>query len=284
MSLFRFLFLGVAFAISQSSFISVVQADEPVAVDAKKRAVFQEARPDWSRSWVIVSRQSYWPLCYESLDRTQEAAELIGKNKPQELSAALEKVSAWLKLSASAANTDGEEGIIDASELVDDAVESIENKDKKFSDEQLKSLLTLACTATAKSHVLRATNFDDDTRARRWARNTNGKPAATKEEAELRKEIAKELVEKGREQYSHDTEQSYRHIVVAQAYLAAAEEMGGVKISADLMNAFEPLKPGVKAYEMANYFDDEITARATKLLAEIDAQRKVLIGKIQSGS
>ncbi|MGB7326137.1 MAG: hypothetical protein WBD31_14790 [Rubripirellula sp.] len=110
------------------------------------------------------------------------------------------------------------------------------------------------------------------------------KPAATKEEAEIRKEIAKEVVEKAREQYRHDTEQSYRHILVAQAYLAASEEMGGIKISGDLLKSFEPLKPGVKAYEMANYFEDEINVRATKLLAEIDAQRKVLAGKVRSAN
>ncbi|MGB7326136.1 MAG: hypothetical protein WBD31_14785 [Rubripirellula sp.] len=71
MSLFRNLFLGgVAFVICQSSSISVVHADGAIAVDAKKRVIIKESRPDWSRSWVVVSRQSYWPLCYESLDRT----------------------------------------------------------------------------------------------------------------------------------------------------------------------------------------------------------------------
>ncbi|TWU50501.1 hypothetical protein Poly51_37910 [Rubripirellula tenax] len=282
MSLVRIFMFGlVALPMTQSSLVRVAQADEAgVAVDAKNRVVFTEERPDWSRSWVVVSRQAYWPLCYESLDRTEEAAALIGKGKPKELTAALEKVSAWLLLAASAANTDGEEGIIGAAGRIDDAVESIASQENVPSDEKLKNLMTLALLVTAKSHVLRADTFDDDARSKRWIGSTDVKAAETKKDPELKKEIAQEALLKAKTQYRHDTEQSYRHVMVAQAYLAAAEKNSDIKFDADLLKPFDALKADTSVFEMTSYFADEIESRVTRLLTAIAAQRKSLIEKL----
>ncbi len=115
---------SVVAAVLLGSLVGQVSADD-VATDVKPKAnpklMVRDQRPDTSRGWMVFSKASYWPLCFESLDRIKEAKELIGSDDKEQAADSFDKCAAWLNLAASAAMTDGTAGITEAAELFQDA-------------------------------------------------------------------------------------------------------------------------------------------------------------------
>ncbi|QDT04189.1 hypothetical protein K227x_25780 [Rubripirellula lacrimiformis] len=273
MSLLQKLFLGcVVIPVGFTTLTPAISADDSVV--AKRRVGYSEVRPDWSRSWVIVSKAAFWPLCYESMEQLNSAKELIGSGKNEELATALEKCEAWLNLSASASMTDGKGGIQDAASIFGMAADELRSGEAPFTDDQLKSLIDLGFVSTAKSHVMRAKAFDagsgnaDDSKQKE---NTS-----TKVLKETAREIAAENLDRAAAQYRFDTVQSFRHLVVAQAYVEGAVVSGKVKVSEEMLATIPELGAQASPWEMGDYTVHEIRTRIDAMLPALSAMQTVL--------
>ena len=253
----------------------VGRADEPAeAGKTTVREAMREERPEDSRGWMVVSKQSYWPLCYESLDRIEEASKLFGSEDRDELADALEKCQAWLRLAASAAMTDGNSGVVAAADLYALAAKLVRKGDGGVTQQDLNHLTTLGLLCIAKSHVLRAAGADLTFKADFKPGRTD--QAAKKLSAEVEavnREIAAARVKRLREQYRYDAVESRKHLVVAQTYLIAAAESGGFKLDPALTMAI-PVVPTTG--DLEEYVDDELRARVTSMLELIEPKREAL--------
>ncbi len=248
----------------------VVAADDSAAQASNKdREAVRDERPDEARGWLIVTKESYWPLCYESLDLIQESRELIGSDKHEELADTFDKCSAWLTLAASAAMTDGESGVLGAADRFSDAATSIREGTLKLDKSDLNDLATLGLLCMAKSHLMRAAepdlNFEPE-------RSREKSPQAG-ELAKIEGEIASEKVEQLRQQYRYDTVESRKHLSVAQTYLKAAAEAGGFDVD-PTMAAKIPSVPGDE--DLLEYVDDELRVRIGSMLTLVEGKRKEL--------
>ncbi len=202
-------------------------ADEAASTkDEKARVAVREDRPNDSRGWLIVAKATYWPLCYEALDRLEETRALIGGADKDVLADSLEKNAAWLALAASAAMTNGQAGITSASERLSDAAAEIRPGSSKLTDSQLKDMVTLGEVCIAKSHILRALEPVKNYRADRAGAVKTENPSEQVKIAEA--EIRKDKLQRDIDQYTYDLGQTHRHLNVAKTYLENAKESGGL--------------------------------------------------------
>lgn len=238
-----------------------------------KREFISDQRPDESRGWLIVSKESYWPLCYESLDRIEEAQRLIGSGNDEQLAEVLEKCGAWLKLAASAAMTDGKSGVANVGYAFRSAGESIRDGSSDWSEQELKNLTTLGLIAMARSHVLRAQDPDENFQAQRGVRATKSTSAELKA---AQRDINRQNVERTVAQFRYDAIESRRHLNVAQTYLAAAAKSGGFSVDEELTSPIPELTT-TNVHETGLYVMDELRPR-------IEAMRQFLSQKQQSFS
>ncbi len=248
------------------------------ATDSKGRSVYQDERPDDSRGWMIVTKASYWPLCYESLDRLEETRQLIGNAKPEELASSFEKCGAWLALAGSAAMTDGRSGVGDVGGLCSDAADSIRAGTGDWTDAQLADLVVLGHLGMAKSHVLRANEADERGNLERLSANVSENQ--TTELRQAAKEIAQLKVQRDIEQYKHDTRQSLQHLGVAQAYLQAAVDAGGLEVDEAVLEEVSGFPAEGKPHELVDFVDGTVRPRTKAMLSAVDAKRKEVSARI----
>ncbi len=259
--------------------VSLVTADEPAAKsDAPERKVYHHDRPESERGWVVVSKESYWSLCYESLDRLQETRELIGKASDEEIATALDKDGCWLSLAASAALTDGRSGIVGASELFEEAAEDRLAGGSNWSDGKLNDLVTLGLVCMAKSHVLRANQADESFKATRASANTTTEK--TDDIKQIEKEINEQSIEQGIAQYRYDMTQSRRHLEVAQVYLEAAAKSGGFKVDDSMLAEIPDFANDLTPWQLTEFTDDELRPRIDSMGEFVEATRKTLVKKL----
>ncbi|MCA9135812.1 MAG: hypothetical protein KDB00_03610 [Planctomycetales bacterium] len=242
-----------------------------------------DERPDLTRGWMIVSKQSYWPLCYEALEQIEKTRALIGTGDRQEVAAAFEKSGAWLNLAASAANLGGQGGIQGAADRMSDVAQELSDTDAKISDERLTDLTTLALVCVAKSHVVRAEAPDTESASTKSV--ALQKPKEKKPELkEIEKEIAAERRERDLAQYRYDTLESRRHLTAAQEYLKAAIKAGHLELKDPSVMTAIPEVPAVstKAGEMVLYADNEIRPLIKSLGEVVENQRLALVKKLDN--
>lgn len=234
------------------------------------RKSFAEERPDSSRGWVIVTKRSYWPLCYEALDRLEEANRGIGSADPAELADQLQKCGAWMQLAADAAMTENQAGISDTANYFEQAAESLRTGSGDLSETQLRDLIVLGNLSMAKSHLLRAVLMDQ--------RQTNADPKTRKDvSAEVsasvkssEREIRAERLARNLEQYRYDSTETRKHLDVAMTYLQAAKKLGGFEFSAEVLAdlpAFDFAAPGA---EIADYVADTLRPRIGDLKTALE--------------
>jgi len=257
-----------------------VSGDEATATEAANRPIFRGQRPDESRGWFVIAKESYWPLCYESLDRINEAKQLIGTADHGKTADAFDKCAAWLKVAASAAMTDGNSGVQEAAFAFDAAANSLREGSSDWSEAELSDLTTLAFVVMAKSHVLRADSSDQNFKAQRASKTSKNPTVQLKAAA---KEIAKENTDRTIAQYHYDAIEAQRHLSVAQEYLKAAAKAGQFKVDDNLMAPVPEFKAGTVSGS-AEYVDTELRARIrpmSRLLAEQQQKlRKKLSDKL----
>lgn len=257
--------------------IGYASADEPVTRPASKvkYAAIRDSRPDESRGWVIVSKQSFWPLCYESLEKIEHARSLIGSGNVEEIADAYEKCGAWLQLAASATMTDGKSGVVSASDRFISVAQHLRSGNKDITDKQLDQLATLGLLCMAKSHLMRAEEPDVTfrSRPRQTARKVSTEPSGIVKAAEA--EIASENVNQLVAQYRYDTIQSRQHLTVAQNYLAAAAQAGGFAIDESAQAEIPPVTAETPS-QLVDYFETELRARIEKIGKLVEVERKQL--------
>lgn len=240
--------------------------------DGPKREVIRGQRPDESRGWFVVSKESYWPLCYESLDTIEEAQRLIGSGNQKQLADVLEKCGAWLKLAASAAVADGKSGVADVGHAFQFAGESVADGSSDWSEQDLQNLTTLGLVAMARSHVLRAAEPDENFKAQRGARTIKS-PSAELNAAQ--RDINRGSVERTVAQFRYDAWESFRHLKVAQTYLTAAAKSGGFSVD-DEMVAEIPELTVTDTYQTSLYVIDELRPRIESMGRFLSQQQKQL--------
>lgn len=245
---------------------------------ASQRMEYRDERPDFSRGWVIVAKSSYWPLCYESLERLEQARNLIGQNKPDELASALEKSGAWLELASSAAMVDNRSGVPSTADRVYEAADAVRSGSGGWSDKKLHDLIVLANLSMAKSHALRARAADESGRAER---NPNRSVAASEAVRQATAEIEAEKKARALAQYRFDTREALRHLRVATVYYQAAREASSSDEIEALKLELPELPAEAKGAQLTDYVDEYIRPGVEKMLTAIDAQRKKLIARIE---
>ncbi len=262
--------------------IGPVSADE-VATDVKPsqilKARIRDQRPDDTRGWMVVAKPAYWPLCYEALDRLNEAKELIGSSNTEEAADSFEKCSSWLRLAASAAMTDGTAGVVEAADLFQEAADASRDG-KPWSSAEQNDLITLGFVVMAKSHMIRAEAPDKDFNPGVTAR-TKPVKNPTAEIKEIEKEIAKDRVAMGVEQYRYDTVESRRHLLVAQEYLANAADAGQFVLDPAIAAPIPELE-AKSSSEMIDFVESEIRPRIVAMKKYIAQQRSELSKKLAS--
>jgi hypothetical protein len=257
-------------------------ADEPAPqTDSAQREAIRDQRPDASRGWMVVSKDSYWPLCYESLDRIEEARRLIGTDKHEQIADVFEKCGAWLRLAASAAMTEGTAGVSDVAAVFQDAADSLRAGEQEWSKAELNDLTTLGLVLMAKSHLLRAEAPDREYAGQGIVRKSK-KPSAIVLAAE--QEIAAENVAAAIAQYEYDSIETRRHLTVAQTYLDAAAKSGSVSADSELMSPI-PAYDDQEWVTLEEYVDAELRPRVASLtqftIEQQASLHKKLTGKLE---
>ena len=257
--------------------VGQVLADDVAKPTATIRKMIADQRPDESRGWVIIAKPAYWPLCYESMDRLEEAKALIGTSNGEEAGDALDKCSAWLRLAASAAMTDGTAGIVETADLFQEAAASY-REGNPWSDAELTDLVTLGFLLTAKSHVLRAEDPD-----RHFNPGATSAIKASKNQTagvkEAEKDIAKDRIALAVEQYRYDTVESLRHLAVAQEYLAQAGTVGQFAVDSAIAAPIPELK-ATKPGDLNDFVEVEIRPRVVSMKKYISEKRSDLTKKL----
>lgn len=251
-----------------------VTADDSATTSvAKKRMAIRDQRPDDSRGWLIISKDSYWPLCYESLDRIEEARNLIGTGDQEQVADALDKCGAWLRLAASAAMTEGKSGIADTAFAFQEAANSLRDGSSDWSDKELSDLTTLGLVVMAKSHVLRADAADQAFKPARTSSKPKN-PSVLVKNAE--KEIARENTDRTLAQYRHDTIEAQRHLTVAQTYLEAAAQAGPFSLDDGLTAPIPEYNPLATPSQSVEYTREELRPRIRSMTGVIADQQSQL--------
>lgn len=272
---------ALAIAIAIGAPCSVGLSQDATSTSPTKRVTVRDERPDTSRGWMIVSKQSYWPLCYEALEQIESTKALIGKGNPSELADAFEKSAAWLSLAASATNLGGQGGVQGAGDLMDEVAEELRDKDSKVSDERLNDLVTLGLVCVAKSHVIRAAAPDLEARPTKSVAALKQQPKSSTTK-EIDKEIAAEKRDRDVAQYRYDTLESRRHLVAAQEYLKAAVSAGKLELKDESVLTAVPEPPAATAKpgELADYTDSEIRPLIKSLDTVVASHLSALFQKL----
>jgi hypothetical protein len=247
--------------------------------EATKRMAIAEERPEDARGWMIIAKQSYWPLCYEALDRIEGVQALVAAENDEELAEALEKSSAWMMLAASAAMTDGQSGVYSAADRFQEAADAIRSKTSTMTPEQYKDLATLGLLCIAKSHVIRADEPDATFKNPAVAPISKTRKNVPATVAEEEKQIRKEKILSQVEQYRYDSRQSRRHLIAAQEYLKAAAASGGFELQEELV-ATIPEQTDISVGNLVSYYDNEIRSRVKSIGDFVEAKRVALVRKL----
>ncbi len=248
--------------------------------DEKGRAIQREIaeRPEDDRGWFVVSKATYWPLCYEALDRLEESRALIGKGQNDKLALSIEKNAAWLGLAGSAAMTDGQAGIASCQDRLEElAVNLREDKDVP-SDKKIHECITLAELCMAKSHVLRADAPDQADVELEKKPSKQVKVSAAVKEAE--KEIREAQIQARFEQYCYDAGQSVRHLAVAQTYIQEAAKANGFSVPESILADLPEADSFNNREDVAEEYDESVRPRIAEMLSFIDKERRALIKSI----
>ncbi|QEG01838.1 hypothetical protein Mal15_59190 [Stieleria maiorica] len=243
-------------------------ADE-AKVSTSDRPTIRDERPENVSGWVIVSKSSYWPLCYEALENLTKVREQAGSSDKAALSATLDKCSAWLQLAASAAMVKEEARIMKIADTMDEVSTSLQDNDSAPSSREIEVLATMGELAVAKSHLIRATA---DYVHHKTAKTPAAKKGVSANIVAEEKEIQKARMERDRDQYRYDTGQSLRHLTVALAYLRAVAEQGEIELGEFATETVEPLSGTENASDLVNK-DKEIRDFVERLMAFIEAQQ-----------
>ncbi len=274
---------GVSVAKAETKTGEVKTAEKKVLeTDEKGRKVHREMaeRPEDERGWFIASKATYWPLCYEALDRLEESRALVGQGQNDKLALSLEKNAAWLGLAGSAAMTNGQAGINSCRERLEELAETLRNDKDVPSDQKIHDCITLGELCMAKSHVIRADAPDqaDVEMEQAPSKSKSKATSATLKEAE--KEIRQAQIEARFEQYRYDAGQSVRHLAVAQNYLQEAAKAGGFSVPKSILAELPDADSFNNRDDIAEEYDDAVRPRIEEMLAFIDKQRKSLIASI----
>ncbi|EMI16305.1 secreted protein [Rhodopirellula maiorica SM1] len=248
--------------------------------DDKGRAVQRDTdqRPDETRGWFVVAKATYWPLCYDALDRLEESRALVGKGQNDKLALSLEKNAAWLGLAASAAMTNGHAGINSCADRLEELAIALRNDEDVPSDQVIHDCITLGELCMAKSHVLRA-DAPDQADVKLDHKPLKSKAtAATLKEAE--KEIRRAQMDARIAQYRYDAGQSVRHLAVAQAYLQEAAKAAGFAVPKTISAELPEADSFNDRDDITEEYDAAVRPRTEEMLAFIDKQRKSLIATI----
>ncbi|TWU42586.1 hypothetical protein [Novipirellula artificiosorum] len=251
---------------------SIASAAPPTPlVDMKGRKVLLDERPTFERGWFVVAKSTYWPLCYESLDRMEEARELIGKGKDDDLALSLEKSAAWLGLAASAAMTNGEEGIIACETLMNDQVDAIRRGSAPLSDADLNTLVTLGEICIAKSHLMRASAAEDSDEYDRPTLGVGKNLSPVVKEAE--KEIRQAQIEARVEQYRYDSLQSLKHLEAAQNYIISAAKAGGLSLPDSIAAPLPTIENADDFTKLTDFVELEMRPRKVEMAKWVETER-----------
>lgn len=252
-----------------SPLVGIAAGDDP-ASPSPARKQYREQRPDDSRGWMILPKRSYWPLCYESLDRLQDTYQSIGKDDPSEVAEKLEKCASWLQLAAAAAMTDEGSGIDDTIDYCDRAAQSLRQNPDAYSDADLKELVVLGELSMAVSHVRRAALIDD---GEKLSIVSSSKPANSKNsklvnESEVEIRAERRLLEQA--QYRYDAIETQRHLEVAISYLNAAQKLGKFSVDPAVLAEFEAIEAMQSATELSGYVSTDLRNRIKSLKSAIN--------------
>lgn len=217
----------------------LVAAAEEATLDTKGRKVFRDERPDPSRGWTIVAKRAYWSLCYESLDRLEEARGLIGKGNDKQLADVLEKCGAWLEVAGSAAQLDDESEILQLGHNVSFVADELRAGTITLSDSDLQQLITRGEILVARSHLIRSNQAFREVKVKFGGetKRENRSP----ELVEADKEIRRLNVERAFDENLYDANQSLRHRAVAKTYMETAAKAGGFEVPESFTNEIDGL-------------------------------------------
>ncbi|GAA5505201.1 hypothetical protein [Novipirellula caenicola] len=251
-----------------------------VQTDEKGRAIQRDLdeRPDETRGWFVVSKATYWPLCYDALDRLEESRSLVGTGQNEKLAHSLEKNAAWLDMAGSAAMTDGHAGINSCRDRLEELAIALRNDEDVPSDQDIHDCITLGELCMAKSHVMRA-DAPDQADVKIEQKPLKDKPThASLKEAE--KEIRQAQMEARVAQYRYDAGQSVRHLAVAQTYLMEAAKAGGFEVPKTIAAELPDPDSFMDREDVTEEYDEMVRPRIEEMLTFIDKQRKALIASI----
>lgn len=259
---------------------AITCADAPtVEKDNKGREILREQLPDYEEGWFVASKSTYWPLCYEALDRLEECRELIGKSKNKELAMSLEKSAAWLGLAASAAMTDGKAGIQSCQDRLNTLATSLRTGTDVPNDNVLSDSVTLGELCVAKSHILRATAPDNEYKVERRTLGKSKTPSAVIKEAE--KEIRSAQNEARIIQFRYDAVDSLRHLKVAKTYLTEAAKGGQISIPESVAAAIPEIASLEATEDLESEYDSVVLPRIEEMAQVIEEQRIALVNKLR---
>lgn len=225
----------------------------------------------------MAAKSTFWPLCYEALDRLEETRGLIEKGDVEPLADSLEKCGSWLSLAASAAMTEGKAGIADVGMGFVALAQKVRDGNFEGTNEDLQNCITVAEICMAKSHIIRAETIDDDSSSILKERPNRAAPSAAVKEANL--EIQANQNEARRSQYQYDAQQIERHLRVAQTYLTQAAESGQFELSETFGAPILSLKTA--SPEDAIEFIDQIRSRLDRMLVEGETLRGDWVKKVK---
>ncbi|QDT13018.1 hypothetical protein [Planctomycetes bacterium K23_9] len=265
---------------------SVSAAELESGSETKVRKAYRAERPDSAAGWMIVAKESYWPLCYEPMDCLENVQKLIGKAKPDQLADALEKCEAWLRLASSAALSTDEGYTFTAADLCQEAAQDVRSGGGTWTDEQTEKLLTLCHICIARSHAKHAELTDDagPPRVKRPKSTLSDKGIKSYDVRRAAIEAAADKQQLARKQYRYETVEMGKHIEVAQAYLAEAAKTGELSLDKALVQEVPELKKDAVAQEMVIYLSQELRPRVQQLLLVTDGQCKKLIAHFETES
>lgn len=233
------------------------------------RPAIRAERPEDVRGWVVVSKSTYWPLCYEALDKLTEVRGQAAASDKMELAKSLEKCSAWLELAGSAAMVNEEARILTIAERMDDAAAALLDGEEGPTSREIEVLATMGELAMAKSHLIRATK---DYFVHKTVKDSANKKTIADVVKEQEKEIKKARIERDRDQFRYDTAQAIRHMTVAQTYLREAVAQAGLDLDVDLDETIAPLVGDEKVSALSTK-DMEVSDLAKKWFEAIEKQQ-----------
>lgn len=211
-------------------------AETNPSVDANgAREDFHDQSIVTESGWTLVTKPSFWPLCYESANRFDAVMQQLDGGDRLTLARDLERVATWLRMSQQCGLSDAASGIGGVITSLTEVSHAMREGKTTGAQQRIRDVIVDGYLCIAKSHLIRASEFDNNWIAPPPRSSDYSRSPLARVLREIEFEIEAERVARGLLQYRYDTVETHRHYQVALFYFREASKLRELPVDSEAL-------------------------------------------------